>query len=138
MRLAVTYPDAEHLVRVYLADEMGAVEPDVTVAIGVPANWNKSSPEHLQVVSDGMPRLEHPVAGHATIRLVARAHSTGRAKELAAIALGLLAAHPGGGGIASTRPFTGPLPGRDPDTGAELASATARVTVRSVPITAAS
>lgn len=138
MKLAVTYPDVEALVQDYLAAEMATVEPAVEVSVGVPAGWKKGSPTHVQVASDGIPRLEHPVLAHATVRLVARASSTGEAKRIAGIALGLLAAHPGGGGIASTAPFTGPLPGRDPDTGAELASATARVTVRSVPITAAS
>lgn len=138
MKLAVTYPDVEHLVRVYLEEEMAAVEPDVTVSVGVPAAWKKTSPTHVQVVSDGVPLLKHPIVAHATVRLVARAQSTGEAKRVAGIALGLLAAHPGGGGIASTIPFTGPLPGRDPDTGADLASVTARVTVRSIPISAAS
>lgn len=130
MRLAVTYPDMERVVRDYL--DALLVE---TVGIGVPTTWGPGSPNHLQVALDGVPRLEHPALAHATIRLVARAHSTSQAKALAMKGQGLLAAHPGGDGIASTAAQTGVLPARDPDTGAELASVTCRVSVRSVPIT---
>lgn len=129
MRPAVTYPDAERLVVDYLNSLLTE-----TVAVGVPSNWGPSSPSHLQVQLDGTPRMEHPVIAHATIRLVARAQSTSAAKALAAKAQGLLCAHPGGGGIASTGPYTGVFPARDPDTNAELASTTCRVSVRSVPI----
>jgi hypothetical protein len=128
-RLAVTYPDAERLVVDYLTPLL-----DESVGVGVPAGWTATSPDHLQVVLDGTPRLEHPVIAHATIRLVARSASTTRAKALASKAMGLLCAHPSDDSIAGTGPYTGVLPARDPETGAELASVTCRVTVRSTPI----
>jgi hypothetical protein len=134
MKLAVTYPDAEKLVKAYLADELDALGETVTVTVGVPASWTPASLSNIQVDSDGVPLLAHPVLAHNTIRLVARAASTTEAKRLAALAQGVLLAHPGGGGIASTRPLTGVLPARDPQTHAELASTTSRVTVRSIPI----
>lgn len=129
-RLAVTYGDPERLVRDYLDTHLTE-----TVGIGVPSTWAPGSPNHLQVSLDGVPRMEHPAIAHATIRLVARSTSTTQAKALAMKAQGLLAAHPGGGGIASTAVQTGVLPTRDPDTGAELAMVTCRVSVRSIPIT---
>jgi hypothetical protein len=82
--------------------------------------------------------MDHPALAHTTIRLVARCSTTTDAKALAMKAQGLLCAHPGGDGIASTAPFTGVLPARDTATEAELASVTCRVTVRSTPIDAGS
>lgn len=134
MPKAVTYPDVEHLVVDYLTIELADVEGDVTCGVGVPERWKPGSPSHVQVVSDGVPTRDGTVAAHAIVRLVARAATTTEAKRLAGVALGLLAAHPGGGGIARTRALTGPLPAREPETGAELASTTARVTLRSTPI----
>lgn len=133
-RLAVTYPDAERLVVDYLTDELADLGEEATVAIGVPNGWKPGDIAHIQVDSDGTPQLVHPALAHVTIRLVARASSTTEAKRLAALAHGVLLAHNGGNGIASTFPLTGVLPARDPETFAELASVTARVTVRSTPI----
>lgn len=129
-----TYPDVERLVVEYLTEHLGRYEDDITVGVGVPSDWTPESPTHLQVVSDGIFSLDHPVAAHATVRLVARAATTTEAKRIAALAFGVLCAHPGSGGIAGARPFTGPLAARDPETRAELASVTARVTVRSIQI----
>lgn len=131
---AYTYPDVERLVAAYLKPKVAEVEPNVTVGIGLPKSWTPSSPAHVQVVCDGHPSGTHPIAANATVRLVAWAKDTDEAKYLAGLAHGLLLAHPGGGGIASTAYFTGPLPARDPETRAEIASVTARVTVRSVPV----
>lgn len=129
MKIAVTYHDAERLTVDYLNWLL-----DEPVSVGVPADWTPSDGDRLQVTLDGTPRLEHPAVAHATIRLTARSDSTTRAKALAMKAQGLLCAHPGGDGIASTAPLTGVLTARDPDTNVELASVTCRVTVRSVPL----
>lgn len=129
-KLAVTYPDAERLVVDYLAPLLAPT----LVRTNVPADWTPAT-TLLRVVSDGVPSLQHPVLANYTIRMVAMSGSPTTSKELAAKALGLLSAHTGDGQIASTAPFTGPLTSRDPSTGAELASVTARVTVRSTPIT---
>jgi hypothetical protein len=129
---AVEYPDAERLTVDYLTAEL---DEDATVGVGVPDGWTSADDPHLEVALDGVPLLAHPVCAHATIRLVARAGSTTEAKRIATKALGVLAAHPGSDdGIHTVRPLTGPLPARDPKTEAELASVTARVTVRSAPI----
>lgn len=129
-----TYPDVERLVVDYLTEQFGDVDPEVTVGVDVPPGWTSASSPHVQVVNDGAPAADHPVAAHATVRLVARAGDTTDAKRIVSLAHGLLLAHPGGEGIASTRYLTGPLPAQDPETRAELCSATARVTVRSQPI----
>lgn len=132
MKLAIEYPDAERLSVDYLTTELD--DGDTTVGVGVPDGWTKTDPAHLEVALDGTPVLHHPMFAHATIRLVARAATTTEAKRLVTRGLGVLCAHPGGDGIATVRPLTGPLPARDPKTEAELASVTARVTVRSTPI----
>ena len=134
MSLAVTFPDAELVTKNLLRDLMALHEPEVTVAVGVPTDWTPASPAHLQVVWDGTPLRTHPVIAHATVRVVARATTTSEAKRLAGLAEGLLLAHGGGDGIASIRPLAGVLAARDPETRAELASISVRVTVRSIPI----
>lgn len=133
-RLAVTYPDVERLVRNYLADELDAIGETCTVRVGVPPNWTPASGSHLQVDLDGTPTGTHPIIVNATVRLVAWAANTTEAKRLAALAQGLLLAHPGGDGISVTQFLTGVLPARDPESRAEIASTTSRVTVRSEPI----
>lgn len=129
-----TFPDVEKLVRAYLADQFAEFDPDVTVGVGVPTDWTPESPAHVQVASDGIFSIVHRILAHATIRLVAWSSSTSISKELAGVALGLLCAHPSGGGIVVARPTTGPLPARDEANRAELAAVTARVTVRSIPV----
>ncbi len=131
MKPAATYPDAERLSVDYLTDEL---DEDATVGVGVPDGWTIDSPSHIEVALDGVPIMHHPMFAHATIRLVARAASTTEAKRLATKGLGVLCAHPGGTDIRTVLPLTGPLPSRDPQTEAELAAVTARVTVRSTPI----
>jgi hypothetical protein len=134
VKLAVVFPDAERLVRALLADLIAEHEDDVTVGVDVPGDWTPASPPHLQVVWDGTPSQVRPVIARCSVRVVARAASTSRAKELAALAEGLLCAYAGGDGIVSIQPLAGVLPARDPDTHAELASITVRVTVRSTSI----
>lgn len=132
MKVAVTYPDVEHLVVDYLAELIDSAE--ARVGVGVPAGWTPSSTPHVQVALDGTPNMVHPIAANHTIRLVARAATTSAAKALAMKAHGLLLAHPGGDGIASTRALTGVFPAHDSKTNAEIASVTARVTVRAIPL----
>lgn len=128
MKIAATYPDVEHLVVDWLTAEL---DEDCTIGVGVPGDWTKESGNHLQVDLDGTPRLDHPVLAHATVRMVAHSASTTESKRLAMKAQGILLAHPGGDGVAGTRALTGVFPAHDSTTGAELASVTTRVTVRS-------
>lgn len=141
-RLAVTYPDPEPLVVAYLEDLLAETAHDfdgVTVSKNIPASFDptdKTQPLHLQVALDGVPQADHPVMWHCTVRVIAWA-PTGRqslAIRGAAFAQGLLLANNGTGGISSTSFLTGPLPARDPETAADIAATTTRVTVRSQPI----
>lgn len=129
MKLAVTYPDVERLTVDYLTPLL-----DASVGVGVPGSWTPSSGDHVQVALDGTFLPDHPVGARCTVRLVAWSSTTTKAKALVQLAQGWLLAHPGGDEIAGTRPLTGLIPGRDARTGAEIASVTVRVTVRSVPI----
>ena len=134
MKPEATYPDPERATLELLETLIGPHEPDVTVSTGVPTSWTASSDPHLQVVWDGTPTLQHPSLAHCTVRIVARATSTTEAKRLAWLAHGLLCAHRGTGTVRVVLPLIGVVPARDPDTQAELAAFTVRVTVRSEPI----
>lgn len=129
----VVFPDAERAtvdLLESLVDEYEPVPEAVTVGIGVPDGWTPESTPHLEVAWDGTPSQQRGIVAHATIRVVARARTTTEAKRLAALAEGLLTAHRGGDGIAVVRPLTSVLPSRDPQTRAELAAITVRVTMR--------
>lgn len=128
--IAVEVPDVERLVVDWLDTQLSE-----SVGITVPANWKPgTSPPFLQVACDGHPSNTWPVTMNATVRLVAWASTKTAAKALAAKAQGVLCSHPGGGGISSARPLTGPLPARDASTGAELAAVTCRVILRTKPL----
>lgn len=133
--MADVFPPVEPLVVAYLTEQFDAVGEDATVGVGVPPGWTATSTPHVQVVSDGTPRMTFPIAAHVTIRIVVRAARTTEAQRLCSLAQGLLADHPGSGRvgaqIARVRALTGVMPTRDTETRAELAWATCQVTVRS-------
>lgn len=132
MKPEVEPRDTERLVVDFLDGEISDV---CTVGVGVPETWTPASElPHLEVALDGEFVQSWPVATVCTVRLVARAASTTEAKALCGLAFGVLCAHNGDGVIAGTRPLTGVIPARDPQTQAELAAATVRVTVRTEPI----
>lgn len=137
MKPAVMPRDTEKFVVDFFTEDNGdaiAELGECTVGVNVPSGWTPAWVPHLQVTSDGDPVGIWPIATRDTIRLTARAGTTSDAKELCGLALGLLLAHNGDADISSTRYLTGVLPARDPQTHVELASATARVTVRTEPI----
>lgn len=142
MKLAVTYPDPEPLVVKLLVDKVAQTSHNfgaVTVGKTIPATFDASNPTqaiHIQVVLDGTPFADHPIVAHTTIRLVAWAPRGKQSLAIrgAAFAQGLLLSQHVGYGIAGATYLTGPLPGRDPDSDAEIAATTTRVTVRSQPI----
>lgn len=134
MKPRVTYPDAERLVVDYLAAELAALEPAVTVGVGVPTDWTPTQPPHVSIVSDGTPWLRTPVAVRTTIRCTVRARTTSEAKRVAWVAHGVLLAHPGGGGVTGVRRQIGVMPVRDPVTDVECAWFAVGVTVRGAPI----
>ena len=137
MKLELEFPDVEIPVQTYLRERMSDLGENVTVGVNVPASWSQLNPNqrpHIQVANDGTPIVLHNLAAFVTVRLTAWAVTSAEAKRLAARAQGLLCGHPGGEVIRGARPLTGVLPARDPDTHAEIASTTSRVTIRSAPI----
>jgi hypothetical protein len=131
-RPLVTYPDIERAV----VDLLAAALDDVTVGVGVPANWRPATGTHVEVSWDGTPIDNHPISMGGTVRVVAWAATKTEAKATAMLAHGHLLAYSGGGAFVSILPLTGPLPAVDPDHDkAELCSFTVRATVASTPIT---
>lgn len=128
-RPTVTYPDAERLTVDHLTPLVTA-----DVGIAVPPAWKPGSTPHLLVAWDGTPNVDRFIAQHATIRLTARAATPTAAKALAQEASARMLVGPWPTGITNVTPLTGPFPARDPQTKAELASVTLRVTVRSTPL----
>lgn len=128
-RPLVTFPDAERLVVDHLTPLLTA-----DVGVAVPKDWKPTSTPHVQVAWDGTPQVDRFIAQHPTIRLTARAATPTAAKALAQQASAHAIAGPWPAGITNVTPLTGPFPARDPQTKAELASVTLRVTVRSTPL----
>ena len=131
MNAPLAFPDPEKAVRTLLST---LIAPPATVAIGVPTTWTADADPHLQVSWDGTRVPTHRLIAHALIRVTAWATSTSTAKALALDAEARLCAHDGTGAISTIRPATGVMPARDPDTRAELASFSVRVTFRSIPL----
>lgn len=134
MKVERTYPDAQRLVRDYLAARMTALGRDVTVAVGLPATWTSRDRPHLQVNSDGVPVMRHPVSMKATIRVTAWSDSQTVSNELATLAMGVLLAVTHEGGMAGIRQLTGPLPAKDADNHAEVSYITVGVRLRSIAV----
>jgi len=126
----VVFPDAERVVVDYLTKALADRSEDVTVGVGVPSSWTSSQKRHVQVAWDGTPSLTYPAAARATVRVTAWSSSTTASKDLAGLCQALLLTHPGGGGVGNVREGTGVLPAQDPDTKAQLASITVRVSLR--------
>lgn len=132
--LAVTYPDVERLIVDHLVTVLaGRLPAGATIGVGVPANWVPLSPLRVEVSWDGTPEMTYPIVERATVRIVVHASSTTAAKQYASLVMGLLLAG-GWPDSFSVNPLTGVLPARDPETHAELASFTVRVSVRSTPL----
>lgn len=127
MKPAATYPDPEREVVDYLSPLLTS---DCTVGVGVPEGHTPTSAPHLQVSCDGQ-QITHPIFASALVRLTVWAPSTSEAKRLCALAQGLLLSTQ----EWPTTPVSGPIPARDPNTRTELATASSRVSFRSVPIT---
>jgi hypothetical protein len=122
----VTYPDPEiHTVDLLASyDELDSY----TVAVGLRNDWTTEDAIHLAVACDGEFVDWHPVASKATVRVTAWGDTPTVTKQAAHLAQGLLLAE------GHIWPLTGVLPANDPESGAELASFTVRVVLRSTPI----
>lgn len=128
----LVFADAETAARTLLA----ALTPSpTTVGLALPDDWTMESAPHLLVALDGTETFPSRLLEKPLIRVTAFAGTTTEAKRLAREAEARLCAHTGGGGISKIKPATGIIPGRDPATGADMASFTVRMTVRSTPLT---
>lgn len=125
------YPDVERLVVDWLTEELAANGETVTVGVPVPSTWTKtattSPTPHVQVAVDGVDTSGHPIRAVHTVRVTVWASSTTTAKRLAWLCHAFLCTSVD----ANVRPVSGPVPGRDPDTRAELATFLVSVAVRS-------
>lgn len=130
---AHVFPDTERLVR-DLLDELLADET-VTVGIGVPESYHSGEqPPHVQVSQDSAAVPRHRVIARPIVRLTVWSNSPSESKRLLQKADALLAAYEGDEEISTISTATGLFTARDRDNGAELASCTVRVTVRSSPL----
>lgn len=128
MKPNVTYPRADTAVIAVLTTAFTAQA--VTVGARLPAGWTPASNPHVQVVIDGTPIVQHPVAISPTVRIVAWAPSPTLAHQWVMRAHGHVLAHQS---TFVALPLTGPLPAVDAaQQNAELCSVTVRVRVRSV------
>lgn len=130
--MSLTFDDPEALCLDLAADLLEPVEPDVTVRVGVGSTWTPDQGEVLSVVWDGSITGEHPVTDYPTVRLVARAATRTRAKELLLTARALLLGSRGRGPVRSFRPLTGPFVGDDGD--ADVCWCTIRAVLRARPL----
>lgn len=108
--------------------------PTVIVCDEVPDKWDVATDAPLLVVSDDSGPTLWPVWTEPLIRTTVYANGKQSAKDLRRTATGVLMANvPSGMHIAKTG--IGYTDGRDPDTGADLASFTVTATVRTEVIT---
>lgn len=130
MTETIEVQDSEQLVVDYLRPLLA--DDDFTCGRRVPDGWTKSSPGHVQVLADG--ELDHtwPVLVRSKIVLVARGATTEDAASLCGHALSLLMSHPGGTAICAVRLIAGVVPDREEETKDEIATASLRVTVRTI------
>jgi hypothetical protein len=128
-------PDAERLtadlLTVLLADE------EVDVGIGVPSKFRPGeNPPWVQVSQDSAAVPRHRAIARAIERITVWSDSPSTSKRLLLLAEARLAAWEGDDQISTISTATGLFTARDRDNrGAELASCTVRVTVRSAPPT---
>jgi hypothetical protein len=135
MKVLAIFGDAEVLLKTYLATALAARSESyaigATVGLILPAGWTRAAAPFVLVAWDGTPVVTHPVMAAATVRLTVWHATATKAKALAALVQALALIYPGGGGIASVNVLTGVLPAVDDDNGADIASVTVRVHLRS-------
>jgi hypothetical protein len=135
VKVLAVFGDAELLVKTYLAGALAARAESYAVGASVglilPAGWTRSAAPFVLVAWDGTPAMTYPAMAAATVRLTAWHATASKAKALVGLAHALVLNHPGGDGIASVNALTGVLPAIDDDNGADIASVTVRVHLRS-------
>lgn len=132
MTVEVTFPDPEIAAVDILTDMMPSRwDEELTVGVELPDDWTTGSLEHVQVQWDGTPGHDREVLAYCTVRIVAWAGTRTNSKRLCGVAVAALTAHEGGDGVSSIDRLTGVQPAKDPTTGAHIAAATVRMTMRS-------
>ncbi len=127
--------DAARAIKDYYAAVLpGLIDPPVpTIEIGVPVEWTvgQSGP-HLGVFDDSGPAL-WPIYSEPTVRVTVWANGRTLSRKIAGIALGVLYAHriPG---VAKVDAISSLLEARDPNNAGVMASFTASVKARTLPI----
>lgn len=124
MSVEVDFVDGEAALIDWLLDGALAARTtiDATVGNNLPGDWTVSSKPHLMVAHDGTPGAVWPIEEHQTIRVTAFARYQPDARALARAAHRACLAYPG-----KVDHLIGVAPaGKDPTTGAELASGTVR------------
>lgn len=129
--MEVIYPDAEEAAQEWLDVAMDSRWPGCNVSMSLPQDWKRGSAPHVMVQCDGTPSAVPPIEAYSTVRVTAFHHNRSDAKALCAAAHAALLAHPLGDGIGRVEWLTGVQPAKDESTGAHIASATVRMTVRS-------
>lgn len=140
MKTTVTFADPEIATKDLINTWLTA---PASAGIGIPANRPSAgvAPAYVQVAWDGTP-VETEIIQTALIRITYWAakradgkSSTSEAKRGAIDLRGRLLGYQDGAVISDISRGLGVIPGRDPDTGNELASFAVRVSVRSTPLT---
>lgn len=119
--------DVAQLIKDFLAADLAARFPELSVVLELPAHWALGSDPVLVLADDGGPLDKWPVATSPTIR--GTSWTTGRERKYihAALARLLTARIPG---VAAVLPGTGVLDARDEKTGGDLSSFTVRTRAR--------
>lgn len=132
--IEIVYGDAEGAAIDWLTEALETRWDDpVTVANHLGSTWEPGDTLHVLVQCDGTPGGVHPIEVYQTVRVTVFAQYTTDARALCQIAHAALLAFPGDpeAGIGGAAFLTGVMPGEDPENGAQTASATVRMKVRS-------
>jgi hypothetical protein len=119
--------DAARIIKEWLATDLAARFPTLSVVLELPEEWTLGSDPVLLVADDGDPLVMWPVATSPTIRVTSWTSGRDRTYIHAALTRLLTTSIPG---IAAVLPSTGILEARDERTRGDLASVTVHTRVR--------
>lgn len=123
--------DAVKPIRDYLVTELGKRDPSIGVGLMLPSGWSVTDPTYVVVFDDSGPS-EWPILTRPLIRVTVWASGRSRARQVAAMTMGLVGQR-GIPGIAQVeRNPSAILDAQDPTNFAFLASWTVRVIARNV------
>ncbi|WP_155292972.1 hypothetical protein [Rhodococcoides fascians] len=132
-------PDLGLIVKDHAKALLAARGVDCTASQNVPANWDRKSKPHVQVldsapaITKGWGRVSAS-SGNASIQLTVYAQDSTEAKRIANLLMALLFVGKLPRHIAQIGEGTGITSDRDPETTAQFAFFTVRVTATTVPV----